>query len=130
LIYSDVIEQSVAPAFLLGAVASFVSALNLKYNRLIDQRNSVVDYENDQVLLAKRQNLTRRATFVNRATLLALISAATAAVLIVASFAYALFNISEQRGLPGLFTSSLVFLCVAFIEYGREVRAARSDFTD
>jgi hypothetical protein len=67
---------------------------------------------------------------LRRATILAVVSAATAAALIVFSFAYALFNIAEQRGLPALFTISLVFLGVAFVEFGREVLTSRSDFQD
>ncbi|HEY2753266.1 DUF2721 domain-containing protein [Phenylobacterium sp.] len=130
MVYSDVIEQSVAPAFLLGAVASFLSVLNLRYNRIIDQRNLISASEPDQVLQMKRKILTRRARFLNRATILALISAALAATLIVASFCYALLEITEQRGLPALFTISLVFLGVAFIDFSREVVASRSEFKD
>jgi hypothetical protein len=130
LAYSDVIQQSVAPAFLLGAVASFLSVLNLRYNRLIDQRNSIDKSDCDPVLLERRNVFTRRARLLRRATILAVISAATAAALIVISFAYALLNITEQRGLPALFTISLVFLGVAFVEFGREVLTSRSDFQD
>ena len=50
--------------------------------------------------------------------------------MIVMSFAYALFGIAEQRGLPALFTISLVILGMAFIDFGREVFASRSDFKD
>jgi hypothetical protein len=130
LAYSDVIQESVAPAFLLGAVASFLSVLNLRYNRIIDLRSAIDETETDQVLVRRRKILTRRARLVSRATLLALFSAATASALIVVSFAYALFGISEERGLPALFTLSLVFLGVAFIEFGREVFIARSEFRD
>jgi hypothetical protein len=130
LINSEVIQQSVAPAFLLGAVASFLSVLNLKYNRLIDQRNSINQSSDDPVLLERRKVLTRRARHLLRATILAIVSAATAAALIVISFAYALFGITEQRGLPALFTISLVFLGVAFIEFGREVLTSRTDLLD
>jgi hypothetical protein len=62
--------------------------------------------------------------------MLAIVSAATAAALIVISFAYALLNITEQRGLPALFTTSLVFLGAAFLEFGREILTSRSDFQD
>ncbi len=130
MVYSEVIQQSVAPAFLLGAVASFLSVLNLKYNRLIDQRNAINALEADPVLLERRVVFTRRARLLQRATILAIVSAATAAALIVISFAYALFDITEQRGLPALFTISLVFLGVAFVEFGREVLTSRSDFQD
>ena len=130
MVYADVIQESVAPAFLLGAVASFLSVLNLKFNRIIDQRNAIPATEEDPILVKRRKILTRRARFVNRATLLALLSAAMAATLIIASFAYALFGVIEQRGLPLLFTISLVFLGVAFIDLGREVFAARSEFKD
>jgi hypothetical protein len=130
LIYSEVIQESVAPAFLLGAVASFLSVLNLRYNRLIDQRNAISKTATDPGLLENRKVLGSRARLLRRATLLAIISAATAAALIVISFAYALLNITEQRGLPALFTVSLVFLGAAFIEFGREVLTARSDLQD
>ena len=130
MIYSEVIQQSVAPAFLLGAVASFLSVLNLRYNRLIDLRSLIDSAEMDPVLLERRKLLARRARLLRRATILAIVSAATAAALIVISFAYALFNIPEQRGLPALFTISLVFLGVAFVEFGREVLSSRSDFQD
>jgi hypothetical protein len=130
VVYSEVIQESVAPAFLLGAVASFVSVLNLKYNRIIDQLNALDEADCEETWLDRRRLFIRRAGFVRTATLLATFSAATAAVLIVASFAYALFDISEQRGLPALFTLSLVFLGFSFIYFGREVFASHSDFKD
>ena len=77
-----------------------------------------------------REIFTRRARLIRRATILAIVSAATAAALIVISFGYALLGITEQRGLPALFTISLVFLGAAFVEFGREVLTSRSDFQD
>lgn len=130
MVYSDVIQQSVAPAFLLGAVASFLSVLNLRYNRIIDQRNTIASTEADLALARRRRTLALRAKLVNRATLLATFSAATASALIVATFAYALLGITEQRGLPALFTISLGFLGAAFSEFGREVFVSRSEFKD
>jgi hypothetical protein len=130
LLYSEIIQQSVAPAFLLGAVASFVSVLNSKYNRIIDQRNSTTSDNLDKVRETRRNLLTARAALIHRATLLSLVSAALAAILIIASFGYAFFNVTEQRGLPALFTVSLIFLGFAFLDFSREVFASRSEFKD
>jgi hypothetical protein len=130
LIYSDVIEQSVAPAFLLGAVASFLSVLNIKNNRLVDQRRTMGRAEPDADLAARRKVLSRRGRLLRRATLFAILSAATAAALIVMSFAYSLFAITEQHGLPALFTLSLVFLGLSFVAFGHEVLISQGDFQD
>ena len=127
MIYSEVIEQSVAPAFLLGAVASFLGVLNIKNNRLVDQRRSMKRSGTEEGGL---KILSRRGRILRRATLLAIASAVTASALIVTSFIYSLLDIREQQGLPALFTLSLVFLGLSFLEFGRELLIAQSDFQD
>lgn len=130
MLFPSVIQQSIAPAFLLGAVASFVSVLNQRSDRIIHHRNAISPGDREPRSIARRKMLTRRARLLYSALLLALISGAAAAALIVISFAYAFFKASEERGLALIFTVSLVFLGLALVQFAREVFLSRLELDD
>ena len=128
---SQVISQAAAPAFLLGALAAFISVLISRLNRIIDRTivlNAIPD--EDTVRSRLKADLPRmmwRATLVNRAILWAVIGSIAVAVLVIVAFASAFFEIQHERGVAVLFMISLGAFTISLIDFAREVRIAVSE---
>ena len=129
---SQVISQAAAPAFLLGALASFIAVLMSRLNRIIDRTivlNGIAD--DDAVksrLKADLPRLMRRAAMVNRAIFWAVIGSIAATVLVIVAFASAFFEVQHERGIAVLFMISLGAFTVSLIDFAREVRIAVNEF--
>ena len=128
---SHVISQAAAPAFLLGALAAFISVLISRLNRIID-RTIVLNGipAEDTVRFRLKADLPRmmwRATLVNRAILWAVVGSIAVSVLVIVAFASALFEIQHERGVAVLFMISLGAFTVSLIDFAREVRIAVSE---
>jgi hypothetical protein len=69
---SQVITQAIAPAFLLGALAAFISVLTLRMNRVVDRSqmlNAIVDSDSARARLkADLPRMKQRALLLNNAT--------------------------------------------------------------
>lgn len=125
---AQVISQAAAPAFLLGALAAFISVLISRLNRIID-RTIVLNGipPEDTVRSRLKADLPRlmwRATLVNRAILWAVIGSIAVAVLVIVAFASAFFQIQHEVGVAVLFMISLGAFTVSLIDFAREVRIA------
>jgi hypothetical protein len=125
---SQVISQAAAPAFLLGALAAFISVLISRLNRIID-RTIVLNGipVGDPVRSRLKADLPRmmwRATLVNRAILWAVIGSIAVAVLVIVAFASAFFEIRHEIGVAVLFMISLSAFTFSLIDFAREVRIA------
>lgn len=129
---SQVISQAVAPAFLLGALAAFISLLILRMNRVVDRSqslNSIADADSARARLkADLPRLKQRATLLNRAILYASISAIFATGLVMLAFVIAFFGIEHERGIAVLFIVSLGFFAAALVNLARETRIALHEF--
>jgi len=128
---SQVISQAAAPAFLLGALAAFISVLISRLNRIID-RTIVLNGipAEDTVRSRLKADLPRmmwRATLVNRAILWAVVGSIAVSVLVIVAFASAFFEIQHERGVAVLFMISLGAFTVSLIDFAREVRIAVSE---
>ena len=129
---SQVISQAAAPAFLLGALASFIAVLMSRLNRIIDRTivlNGIAD--DDAVksrLKADLPRLMRRAAMVNRAIFWAVIGSIAATVLVIVAFASAFFEVQHERGVAVLFMISLGAFTISLIDFAREVRIAVNEF--
>ena len=128
--YIDVIQQAVAPAFLLGAVAGFCTVLQDKFTRVVDQRTALDAAGQDEAQADRRRVLARRACLLNRATRNALVSAMAATSLVILSFVYAFFGITHDLGLCLLFAFAMTMLGAAIIDLFREVLIATGEFRD
>ncbi len=129
---SQVISQSAAPAFLLGALAAFIAILISRQNRAVDRTimlNAISD--DDPVrrrLKADLPRLMRRTVMLNRAIFWAAISSITITVMVIVGFASAFFSIQHERGVAILFMVSLAAFAVSLIDFAREIRIALSEF--
>ena len=87
---SQVISQVTAPAFLLGAVAGFVSVLISRMNRIIDRSqalNAIADEDKLRGLLKSDiPRLKRRALLLNKAILYSTPSAIVTSAPIILAF--------------------------------------------
>jgi hypothetical protein len=125
---SLVISQAAAPAFLLGAVASFLSVLVSHMSRIIDRSraiNGIPDGDTTKArLVATLPELRLRATLVNRAIYWAIASGITSCLLMIAAFGSAYFGFRHEPGAAVLFTISLALFTFSLISFAREVKIA------
>jgi hypothetical protein len=125
---SQVITQVTAPAFLLGAVASFTSVLIARMNRIIDRSqvlNAIGDNESSRAhLKSDIPRLMRRAVLLNKSILFSTFAAITTSVLVIVAFVSAYFNIAHEYGVGVLFVLALVFFTASLVNLARETRIA------
>ncbi len=128
---SLVISQAAAPAFLLGAVASFLSVLVAHMSRIIDRSRAVNatsgDDPNYASLKATLPQLKLRARLVNRAIYWAVASGISTCLLMIAAFGSAYFGIRHEPGAAILFTLSLGLFTLSLISFAREVKVAMTN---
>jgi uncharacterized membrane protein YgcG len=129
---SQVISQAIAPAFLLGALAAFISLLILRMNRVVDgsqNLNAIDDADGARARLkTDLPRLKQRATLLNRAIFYASISAIFATLLVIVAFVSAFFGIEHERGIAVLFIINLGFFAAALVNLARETRIALHEF--
>jgi len=125
---SQVITQVTAPAFLLGAVASFTSVLIARMNRIIDRSqvlNAIGDDESSRAhLKSDIPRLRRRAVLLNKSILFSTFAAITTSVLVIVAFVSAYFNVAHEYGVGVLFVLALAFFTASLVNLARETRIA------
>jgi Protein of unknown function (DUF2721) len=123
---SQVIAHATAPAFLLGAVAGFVSILIARMNGIIDRvRNLNMIADADAARLHLKSDiprLKRRARLMNNAIYLAVGSAICTTVLVIMAFASAFVGLRHEPLAGILFVIALGLLGGALFTFAREVR--------
>jgi cytochrome c biogenesis protein CcdA len=129
---SQVISQAVAPAFILAALAAFISVLILRMNRVVDRSQALNAIGGDDParvhLKSDLPRMKRRALLLNNAILFASISAVFATLLVLVAFVSAFFGIQHERGIAVLFIITLGFFAAALINLARETRIALHEF--
>ena len=129
---SQVISQAVAPAFILGALAAFISVLVLRLNRVVDRSQALNAIGGDDPakvhLKSDLPRMKRRAVLLNNAILFASISAISATLLVIVAFVSAFFGIRHERGIAVLFIVTLGFFAASLIDLARETRIALHEF--
>jgi cytochrome c biogenesis protein CcdA len=129
---SQVITQAIAPAFLLGALAAFISVLTLRMNRVVDRSQALNAIDDaDAARAALKGDLPRmrqRAILLNNATFFATLSAIFATLLVMVAFVTAFFDIQHERGIAVLFIITLGFFAAALVNFARETRIALHEF--
>ncbi len=126
-----IIGTVAAPAFLLGAVAAFISVLISRINRVIDRAQFLHGIADDNAskshLKADIPRLRRRAELLNRSLFCSILSAILTALIIIVAFVSALFSLAHEYGVAILFMGALVMFCVSLIDLAREARMALHD---
>jgi hypothetical protein len=127
-----VISQATAPAFVLGAVAGFISILVSRLNRVIDRLQDLhaITDESDRRASLREDipRLKKRAQLLNQSILLAVISATIAAVIVLIAFLAALAGLKHEYGVALLFILALGLLVASLLRFAAEVRIALTEY--
>ena len=123
---SRMMTHATAPAFILGAVAAFISVLTGRMT-LIVERIRYLNCETDSdasraQLKSDIPRLWRRATLLNSATHLALGSGICTSLLLVLGFVSAFLSLEHVYGVSLLFIASVAMLGASLFKFGQEVR--------
>jgi hypothetical protein len=125
---SLVISQAAAPAFLLGAIAAFLSVLVSHMSRIVDRSRaieSISDVDGTQTRLkAALPTLRARTLLIHRAIFWAVGSGVATCFLMIAGFISAVLGLRHEPGAAILFTLSLVLFTASLIAFAREVGMA------
>lgn len=128
---SEVISHVVAPAFLLGAVASFVSILMTRMNGVLERLRQLNDLPDSghakSAVKSDIPRLKRRLLLLNRSFMLSIASGAVAAILILVAFGAALLEIHHVWSAAMLFVISMGFLVASLVLLGMEVMIGLTD---
>src|SRR3954470_24569454 len=99
---SQVISQAAAPAFLLGALAAFISVLVSRLNRIIDRSIVLNGIPDDDTVKSRLKDdiprRMRRETMINRAILRSVVGSIAVTILVSVAFASAFFEVQHERG--------------------------------
>jgi hypothetical protein len=122
---THVISQATAPAFLLGAVAAFISVLITRLNRVVDRVRLLHALPPDSEWLDKLASeiprLKHRATMLNRSIFFAICSGITVTLLILLAFIAALVSLPHEPYVGILFILACLQFCVALTIFALEV---------
>jgi Protein of unknown function (DUF2721) len=129
---SAIIGSVAAPAFLLGAVAAFISVLVSRMNRVIDRSqflHKIAESDGEKSYLkADIPRLKRRAELLNRSVFYATMCAIVTALLIIVAFVSAMLHLAHEYGVALFFIIALSFFLLALVDLARETRMGLSDF--
>jgi hypothetical protein len=123
---SRMMSEAMAPAFVLGAVAGFISILLGRLTAVVDRIRSLHDISDDDQsrghLKSDIPRLRRRAELLSNAAHLAIFSGMCVALLLIAGFVCAYLKLEHVYGASALFVVGVAFLVVALFRFGQEVR--------
>ncbi len=128
---STIIGSVAAPAFLLGAVAAFISVLVSRMNRVIDRSqflHAIPESDERTYLKADISRLKRRARLLNKALFYATIAAIVTALLVIVAFVSAMLHFAHEYGVALLFVLALAFFLLSLIYLARETSIGLHEF--
>lgn len=116
---AQIISQVVAPSFLLGAVAGFLSMLHTRQVGVIDRirhLNAIPADDPDRAFLKTDiARLRRRARLLSLSIFYGIASGITTTLLIIQAFALAFLRMPHVWGTALMFILSLALFCVALV---------------
>ena len=120
---SAAIAHATAPAFMLGAVAGFLSILVSRLERIVD-RHAALAAASGAVHAAVVDPMRRRMALLHHAIFFSVLSALSTAALLIFAFICALSGIGHNTGIALIFVLALMLLMAALVQLAREVRIA------
>jgi hypothetical protein len=120
---SEAISHATAPAFMLGAVAAFLSILIARLERIADKNKALrspdanLDPSNELAV-----SFMRRMELLTRAIYLAVLSALATAALLILAFLAGLLGIGHGRVVATMFVLALMLLMASLVQLAREIR--------
>lgn len=123
----QVIQLAVAPVFLLTGVAGILNVLASRIARIIDRARLMeaklanADAETARDLQVFLKVLSRRATFINRAIALCVLSGLLISLVVAALFVSSSLRLDLAMGISITFVIALFSLAVSLVYFLREV---------
>jgi amino acid transporter len=121
---SQVTSHVIAPAFMLGAVTSFVSIVTSRTDVVLGRMRTLNAIPSDDPgrahLKEDVQGLSRRLVLLRRCLLLTLASGVVTMLLMIASFALAIIGVQHVSSVAILFMVALTLFCAAMVILGRD----------
>jgi hypothetical protein len=128
---SQVISQATAPAFVLGAVAGFISILFGRMTSVVERirnLNAIADNDDPRAhLKADIPRLRRRIELLNKAIRLALVSGMCTSLLLVVGFVSAFLRLQHVYGAAVLFALAVGLLGASLFRFAQEVQIGLSE---
>lgn len=128
---SAIFAQAIAPTFFLGAVAAFISLMNLRLSAVLQRMqylNSIAEDDPARAhLKSDLERLRRRAHFLKSGILAALNSGLCATVLLGLLFTVAFLKLNHAYGAAVLFVFATFFLGFAMLRFAQEARISLAD---
>ena len=123
---SAAISHATAPAFMLGAVAAFLSILVARMERIVDRNRSLRSGDlaslEPSVRTMIADSFARRIELLSRAIHFAVLSAMVTAALLIGAFLAALAGIAHGGVVAFMFVVALALLMASLIDLAREIR--------
>jgi hypothetical protein len=121
---STAISHATAPAFMLGAVAGFLSILISRLERIVDRNRAlrVADNIDPGARATIAAAFARRVQLLTRSIYFAVLSALMTAALLIAAFLAALVGIGHGLIVALMFALSLGLLMVSLVDLTLEIR--------
>jgi hypothetical protein len=129
---SQAMTQATAPAFVLGAVAGFISILLGRMRDVVERIRDLNDIAADDAtrarLKADMPRLRRRTELLRSAILLALAGGLCTSLLLVLTFGSAFFGLQHEYGAGMLFAVAVALLGASLFRFSQEVRIGLNEF--
>ena len=118
------ISHATAPAFMLGAVAAFLSILIARLERVADKSRALrsADAATVDPSGAIAASFSRRMVLLSRAIYFAVLSALVTAAFLIGAFVAALEGVGHARLVAMMFAVSLALLTAALVALTLEIR--------
>ena len=128
---SHAMSEATAPAFVLGAVAAFISVLLGRVTIILDRVRSLNEIADNDTARARLKSdiprLRQRIKLLTSATHLALVSGMCTALLLVLGFVAVLFRLEHEYGAGAIFAVAVALLGASLYRFAQEVRIGLSE---
>jgi hypothetical protein len=128
---AQIMSHATAPAFILGAVAGFISILIARMEIIVGRIRSLNEIADDDTARARLKSdiprLKRRAELLTGAIRSALGSGICTALLLVMAFVSAFLRLRHEYGVGVLFVVAVVLLGASLFRFAQEVRIGLSE---
>ena len=123
---TKIFQQATAPAFLLGAVAGFVSLMYARLNHILEEIRLIDfgqlgDPDNKRVM-AHREILLRRARLLSKGILASLYAAICSTLVLAILFATEIFGLKYALFAPSLFALATLALGIGLWRFIQEAK--------
>lgn len=122
---THVIQLSLAPAFLLVAIGSFITILTNRLGRIVDRKRVLLsrslEIQNDPEIAYEITSLYPRRILIYFAILFAVIGALLVCLVIAGVFVGAMLNVRLAEIVAGFFVLTMLSLIIAWTLFLREI---------